>query len=77
RQRDFRSNFDSMYERIAQVVLPRAQEFTTKQTPGVNRQQYVFDSTAQMAAPACAAALESLLVPRTQKWHALRPLAES
>lgn len=76
RQKSYRSNFDSMYEKIAQVVLPRADEFTAKHTPGTNRQQHVFDSTAQQAAPACAAALESLLMPRTQKWHGLRPLAE-
>lgn len=76
KQRDYRANFDHMYEKIAEVVLPRADEFTAKRTPGTDRQQNIFDSTAQQAAPACAAAVESLLIPRTQKWHGLRPLAE-
>lgn len=75
RQRDYRVNFDSMYEEIARYCLPRAQEFTSKQAPGTRKEQYVFDSTAQLAVPACAAAIESLLVPRTQKWHGLRPLS--
>ncbi len=75
RQRDYRVNFDSMYEEIARYCLPRAQEFTSRQSPGTRKEQYVFDSTAQLAVPACAAAIESLLVPRTQKWHGLRPLS--
>ena len=77
RQRSFRANFDSMFEEIARYVLPRAQDFISKATPGTRRDQYVFDSTAQLALPRFAAAMESLLVPSNQKWHGLRPLAEN
>jgi hypothetical protein len=76
RQKDTRGNFDSMFEEIARYVLPRAQNFISKTTPGTRRDQYIFDSTAPLALPRFAAAMESLTAPRTEKWHALRPVSE-
>lgn len=73
RCKNLRSNFDSMFHEIAKYVLPRADDFITKHAPGARRDQFVFDSTAQLALPRFAAAMESLLVPSNQKWHGLKP----
>lgn len=77
RQKNARNNFDSMFEEIARYVLPRAQDFVSKSSPGTRKDQYIFDSTAPLALPRFAAAMESLTAPRTEKWHSLRPLAEN
>ena len=69
----YRANFERTWSEIAVRVLPRADDFIVRRAPGVKREEYVFDSTAQLALPAFAAAMESMLTPRTQKWHNLRP----
>lgn len=65
----YRGNFERVWSEIAKRVLPRADEFVTKYSPGQRREEWVYDSTAQLALPAFSAAMESMLVPRTQKWH--------
>ncbi len=76
RLKTYRSNFEETWTKILEIVLPRADQFNIKYTPGTRREQHVYDSTAQLALPSFAAAMESLLCPRTQKWHNLRPLSE-
>jgi hypothetical protein len=68
-----RANFDSQFEMIARYVLPRMDGFTTKTLPGQRKGEYIFDSTAPLALPSFAAAIESLVIPRTQKYHGYRP----
>ena len=68
-----RANFDSQFEMIARYVLPRMDGFTTKRTPGERKGEFVFDSTAPLALPSFAAAIESLVIPRTQKYHGYKP----
>ena len=68
-----RANFDSQFEMISRYVLPRMDGFTTKRTPGVRKGEFVFDSTAPLALPSFAAAIESLVIPRTQKYHGYKP----
>lgn len=69
-----RSNFDSLWQDIADFVVPQSAAFTAKQTPGERRGERVFDSTAIMANVRFAAAMQSMLVPSTQKWHSLAPI---
>lgn len=68
-----RVNFNSTWERIARVVLPTSIGFTTTYAPGTNLNQEIFDSTAQMALPRFAAAIDTLVTPQTSKWHSLVP----
>lgn len=68
-----RTNFERQWHEIALRVLPRYDDFLTKRTPGARRDQYIFDSTAPLALNSFAAAMESLLTPRTQKWHNIAP----
>lgn len=71
--RSDRANFDSQFEQIARYVLPRADGFNTKTTRGERKGEYIFDSTGQLALPSFAAAIESLVIPRTQKYHGYKP----
>ena len=74
RMKSARANFERYWHYIAQLILPRADDFIVQRMQGQRRDQAIFDSTAVYALTSFAAALESLLTPRTQKWHNLRPL---
>lgn len=71
--RSDRANFDRQFEQIARYVLPRADNFVEQREKGARRGEYVYDSTAQLALPSFAAAIESLVIPRTQKYHGYKP----
>jgi hypothetical protein len=68
-----RHNWDDLWERVAERVMPRQSSgFVTKRAEGEDRTEKVFDSTAILACERFAAIMESMLTPRTQKWHNLR-----
>jgi hypothetical protein len=67
-----RTIFESHWKEIAERVLPRSNYFMgSGATPGEKRTDKVFDSTATLALERFAAAMESMLTPRTKKWHTL------
>lgn len=69
-----RSNFNTTWERIARVVLPTMTSgFNSTLAQGQNLNRDIFDSTAQMALPRFAAAIDTLVTPQTSKWHQLAP----
>lgn len=68
-----RVNFNNTWERIARVVLPTSVGFTTKYSPGTNLNQDIYDSTAQLALPRFAAAIDTLVTPQTSRWQSLVP----
>ncbi len=72
-----RKNWESHWQEIAERVLPRysntIQQNVTTITRGEKRTEKMFDSTAALALERFAAAMESMLTPRNQKWHRLRP----
>lgn len=72
-----RAVFDSHWREIAERILPRANHFKTNRQPGDKRTEYVFDATAGLALERFAAAMESMLTPRTQRWHKLRVTDEA
>lgn len=67
-----RTVYESLWQEIADFMLPRAGVFTYKGTPQLRPQ--VFDSTAVLALDRFSAAFESMLTPRSQTWHMLKPL---
>lgn len=68
-----RAVFDSHFQEIAERVWPDRAQFTAKAiTQGGKRAEKVFDPTAALALTRFAAASESMLTPRTAKWHKLR-----
>lgn len=68
-----RSIWESHWQEIAERVWPdRAQFVVRDRTPGEKRTEKMFDATAALALTRFAAAMESMLTPRTAKWHRLR-----
>lgn len=67
-----RSNWEQQWSDIARLCLPRQDDFVRKAVNGENRDKTVYDSTAPLALERFSAAIESMLTPRTQKWHRLR-----
>lgn len=68
-----RSLWDSHWQEIAERIWPdRALFISRERTSGEKRTERMFDSTAALALTRFAAAMESMLTPRTTKWHRLR-----
>lgn len=71
-----RGNWESHWEEAAELVLPRySNHFTGDMSPktrGEKRNQKQFDSTSALANEKFAAAMESMLTPRQQRWHRLK-----
>ncbi len=67
-----RSTWETHWREIADYVFPRGNDFQETRSQGDKRNQKVFDSTAVLACNRFAAAMESLLTPRAQKWHSLK-----
>ena len=67
-----RAIFDSHFREIAERILPRADHFRVNRNPGDKHTERVFDATANLALERFAAAMESMLTPRTQRWHRLK-----
>ena len=59
-----RSEWESIWQLCSDFVLPRSGEYR-------RRAERLFDDTAPLALGRFAAALESVLTPRTRKWHTL------
>ena len=66
-----RATWESHWEEIAKRVFPRQAFFTSKGTAGQRNTYEMFDATAALALERYAAVIESMLTPRTQKWHQL------
>lgn len=67
-----RSIWDSHWQELAERIWPDRASFTVKdRTPGEKRTERMFDATAALALTRFAAAMESMLTPRTAKWHRL------
>lgn len=73
-----RGIWESHWEEIAHRVLPAyADSFFNKglyYREGQKRTEQMVDATAALALPKFAAAMESMLTPRSQTWHRLTPL---
>ena len=67
-----RGVWEQHWREIAERVLPRENWFqASDKTPGEKRTEKVFDATAGLALERFAAAMESMLTPRTMRWHKL------
>jgi hypothetical protein len=70
-----RSVFDGHWREIEERISYKGLYFQSQnQTPGSKSTQRIFDVTAMLACERFAAACESMITPRTQKWHELAPV---
>lgn len=68
-----RSTFEQHWSEIAPLVLPRQDDFfNSRKTPGERRTSQKFDDTATLALERGSAAIEGVLIPRSQKWHGIK-----
>ena len=76
-----RGSFESMWQQIAERILPGSAQFSGRRTPGGQQTEKMFDATAALALRKYATILESMMTPRNQTWHKLaaadNDLAES
>lgn len=72
-----RGNWESHWQEIAQRAVPNQWHLFTNggvnTSKGEKRNEYIFDSTAAIALQRFGSILDSLLTPRNQTWHNLRP----
>lgn len=67
-----RSNWDTVWQRIAELADPKNASITTHYGPGdFNKGREKTDSTIALAVPKWASAMDGLTTPKTQKWHGL------
>lgn len=66
-----RGNWESMWEHVARLVLPRSDDFRSKHSPGTQRTQRQYDAFPMAALDKFAAVMEAGLMPRTAMWHEL------
>lgn len=66
-----RGNWESMWENVARLVLPRTDDFRSKHSPGTQRNQHQYDAFPMAALSKFAAVMEAGLMPRTATWHKL------
>jgi hypothetical protein len=66
-----RGNFDSHWQEVAERVDPSSAYFTSQRTSGSKQTEKLFDSTASISLGRATAAFESMVTPRTQKWHGM------
>lgn len=68
-----RGIWNSHWDQIERRVMARQSGFISSVVPGQKWTQDLFDSTAVRANERFAAACESVLCPRGQRWHGLEP----
>lgn len=68
-----RGTWEQHWDEIAKYMLQRQDDFFGTRQAGEKRTEYLFDSVGPMALDRCTAFIESLVAPRTSKWHGLTP----
>lgn len=68
-----RESFHGQWNDVIERVLPRYRKFgeSSNNNPGEKRTHQIFDGTAMLALRHFAAAMDSMITPRVQKWHKL------
>lgn len=66
-----RANWETLWERVARLVLPRLDDFNGKKSQADDRSLQQYDAFPMGALDKFAAAIEAGLMPRTTLWHHL------
>ncbi len=68
-----RFNWDTIWQDVKDTVWPSDGDFLVTRTPGERRSHRQFDMTNALALEKFSAAMESMLTPRQQRFHLLKP----
>ena len=79
RLRQQRVYFEKVWQDIADRIIPRKADFKRQrgkitEPKGERRTDKIFDAAPALALDRFAAAMHSLVTPRNQQWHSLRPM---
>jgi hypothetical protein len=79
RLRQQRVHFEKIWQDVADRIIPRKAEFRRQRSratepKGDKRTERIFDAAPALALDRFAAAMHSLVTPRNQQWHSLRPM---
>lgn len=66
-----RAAFETLWQEVSELVLPRKADFTVRQSAGAPRTRKLFETTAVNAAELLAAGLHGLLTNPAGKWFSL------
>jgi hypothetical protein len=72
RLQEQRSNFESHWQEVADVMLPRRADITKERAKGDKRNIEIYDSTAIHALELLASSLHGTLTSSAQRWFSLR-----
>ena len=75
--RDRRGLWDSQWDNLARVQLPRRLGFASQVSEGSARTEDIYDGTPMQAARALANAMGSMLRPEGEDWHRIRTVEDS
>lgn len=68
-----RQPFESLWEDVSSYVIPRKSAITSTRTPGLDREQRLFDGTAVLACQKLAGGFVSWLTPAGVPWFSFEP----
>ncbi len=72
RLKDDRRTWDAHWQDIAEVMLPQRADFTGAHVAGAKRTDAIFDGTPLLAVRGLAAAIDSMVKPKTTRWFSIR-----
>lgn len=67
----YRGNWESFWQDVSERCFSDQSEFNTTTSPGTQKTQRIFDSTAAMAVNRSASAIVGLITPKSERWHTL------
>ena len=76
RLKDQRRLWESHWQELAEVMLPRRADFTSERIAGERRADELFDGTPMLARRGLASAIDGLLKPKTARWFRIQALDE-
>lgn len=66
-----RANFDTQFQEVKDLLWPDGGDFTYQRSPGEKTNLEILDAHAVLYLEMGASVFETLLTPRTQRWHRL------
>lgn len=67
-----RGIWETHWREIAELILPRQDDFDVRRADGEKRTHKIYDATGALSLERFGAVMDSMLTPRGQRWHGLQ-----
>ena len=67
-----RGIWETHWREIAELILPRQDDFDVRRADGEKRTSKIYDATGALSLERFGAVMDSMLTPRGQRWHGLQ-----